>query len=249
METKKVRKQAKAPPVNDTAVPLETIPYEQAVSEGQEIVAKIEAAERGQLRLGELVAKLEKKYGDRTLAKFAEELGIAKCTLDRYQTVYWAWEGKLAPGPISTSYAVLREFATHPEREQIICKNPNLTKREAHELVRKRKYAAEEKQQQEQQDDWLKHNRKWFKHLVALANEASRAADVMEQCTPEQLENLLQAVDPSSLMYVRGGGRRLFHLANHLAELLGADVEEFTVPKASVPIERVHQEATAQVAA
>jgi hypothetical protein len=51
-------------------------------------------------------------------------------------------------------------------------------------------------------------------------------------------------IDPKLLMYVRGGGRMLFRVANRLAELLGEDLEE-----ASAPIERPHPEATAQVAA
>ena len=230
----------------DTSAPTDTIPYDKAVREGQAILAKIDDAERGQLRLGELAHKLEKKYGDRTLAKFAAEIGVAKCTLDRYQTVYRAWEGKLAPGPISTSYAVLRELQTHPDRAQIIRKNPNLTKREAHERMRELKGTAkdEREREQEQEDEWLKHDRKWFKDLVAIANEAARAAGVLDEYTPEQLDKLRQAVDPKLLMYVRGGGRMLFRVANRLAELLGEDLEE-----ASAPIERPHPEATAQVAA
>ena len=230
----------------DTSAPTDTIPYDKAVREGQAILAKIDDAERGQLRLGELAHKLEKKYGDRTLAKFAAEIGVAKCTLDRYQTVYRAWEGKLAPGPISTSYAVLRELQTHPDRAQIIRKNPNLTKREAHERMRELKGTAkdEREREQEQEDEWLKHDRKWFKDLVAIANEAARAAGVLDEYTPEQLDKLRQAADPKLLMYVRGGGRMLFRVANRLAELLGEDLEE-----ASAPIERPHPEATAQVAA
>ena len=230
----------------ETSAPTDTIPYDKAVREGQAILAKIDDAERGQLRLGELAHKLEKKYGDRTLAKFAAEIGIAKCTLDRYQTVYRAWEEKLAPGPISTSYAVLRELQTHPDRAQIIRKNPNLTKREAHERMRELKGTAkdEREREQEQEDEWLKHDRKWFKDLVAIANEAARAAGVLDEYTPEQLDKLRQAVDPKLLMYVRGGGRMLFRVANRLAELLGEDLEE-----ASAPIERPHPEATAQVAA
>jgi hypothetical protein len=227
----------------ETSAPTDTIPYEKAVREGQGIVLEIEAAERGQLRLGELAHKLEKKYADRTLAKFAAEIGVAKCTLDRYQTVYRAWEGKLALGPISTSYAVLRELQTHPDREQIIRKNPSITKREAHERMRELKGTAKEKQQ-DQEDEWLKDDRKWFKQLIAIANEASRVASVIDEYEPEQLDKLRQAVDPKLLMYVRGGGRMLFRVANRLAELLGEDLEE-----ASAPIERPHPEATAQVAA
>ena len=230
----------------ETSAPTDTINYDEAVHEAKGIVAKIDDAERGQLRLGELAHKLDKKYGDRTLAKFAAEIGVAKCTLDRYQTVYRAWEGKLAPGPISTSYAVLRELQTHPDRAQIIRKNPNLTKREAHERMRELKGAAKTKQEQEQEqeDEWLKHDRKWFKDLVAIAIEAARAAGVLDEYTPEQLDKLRQAVDPKLLMYVRGGGRMLFRVANRLAELLGEDLEE-----ASAPIERARQEARAQAAA
>ena len=229
-----------------TSTPTDTIPYDDAVSEGKEIVAKIGDAERGQLRLGELADNLEPKYKDRTLATYAKEIDVAKCTLDRYRTVYRAWAGKLAPGPNSVSYAVLRELSTHPEREQIIRENPNLTKREAHDLMRKQVYAAEEKRKQDQEDDWLKHSRKWFKDFVALANEAIRAAGVVAECTPEQLDTLLQAVEPGLLMYLRGGGRCLFNVANQLAELLGEEVEQF----ATKPIRRAEaEEATAQVAA
>jgi hypothetical protein len=226
----------------DTSGPTDIIPYDKAVREGQEIVLEIEAAERGQLRLGELAHKLEKKYADRTLAKFAAEIGVAKCTLDRYQTVYRAWEGKLALGPISTSYAVLRELQTHPDREQIIRKNPSITKREAHERMRELKGTAKEKQQ-DQEDEWLRDNRRWFKDLVAVANEASRVAGGVDLDDDEQLTKLLQSVDPALLMYVRGGGRMLFRVANRLAELLGVDLEE-----ASAPIERAYPEVQAAVA-
>jgi hypothetical protein len=212
----------------NTSAPTDTIPYDDAVSEGKEILAKIEDAERGQLRLGELADRLEPKYGDRTLAKFAKALDIAPCTLKRYLSVYRAWKGIGAPGPQSVSYSVLRELETHPDRAQIIQDRPNLTKREAHDLMRKYEGAAEEKQKQDQEDDWLKHSRKWFKDLVALANEVHRAACVADECTSEQLDNLLQVIDPGSLMYLHGAGRRLFNLANHLAELLGGEeVQQF----------------------
>jgi hypothetical protein len=150
----------------------------------------------------------------------------------------------LAPGPISTSYAVLRELATHPEREQIISKYPDLTKREAHDKMRKLKGSAKKKQQEEQENEWLKHDRKWFKDLVAIASEASRVAGMLDEYTPEQLDKLPQAIDPELLMCVRGSGRMLSRVANRLANLLGVDEEE-----ASAPIERAYPEAPAHVAA
>jgi hypothetical protein len=214
-------------PATDVAPPIEVIPYERAVREGQEIVLEIEAtAARGQLRLGELAHKVETKYKDRTLAKFAGEIGISACTLARYRDVYRAWANFCAPGRKSIpSYAVLRELATHPDREEMIRKHPNLTKREAHNLMRKRAYATKEEQEQEQEEDWVKHNRVWFKELCKIAQEASRTAAAVgvDKCTPEQQENLRQAVDPNLLMYLRASGRMLIHTADSLAALCGLD--------------------------
>ena len=227
----------------NTSAPTDEF-FDEAVREGKEILAQIDQAERGQFRLGALAHQVKTKYNDRSLARFAKEIGIAKCTLERYRTVYRAWEGKLAPGPISTSYAVLRELATRPEREQIISKYPDLTKREAHDKMRKLKGSAKKKQQEEQENEWLKHDRKWFKDLVAIASEASRVAGMLDEYTPEQLDKLPQAIDPELLMCVRGSGRMLSRVANRLANLLGVDEEE-----ASAPIERAYPEAPAHVAA
>jgi len=150
----------------DTTATADTISFDDAVREGKAIVAKIEDAkraledaERGQLRLGELAAKVETKYKDRTLAKFAKAIGIAPCTLARYRDVfraYEAYEDICAPGRESIPpYAVLRELATHPDREQIIRKHPDLTKREAQERMHKLRDAAKKKQEQEQEDGCL----------------------------------------------------------------------------------------------
>jgi hypothetical protein len=59
-------------------------------------------------------------------------------------------------------------------------------------------------------------------------------ADVVDQCAPEKLDNLLKAVDAHAVVNIRGSGRRLFNLANKLAELLGEEVQAF----ASEPIAR-----------
>ena len=133
----------------DTTPPTDTIPYDQAVAEGKKILAD---AERGQWRLGELAHNVEKGYGERKLAKFAEAIGVAPCTLLRYRDVYRAWKDICAPGRESIpSYAVLRELAAHPNHEQIIRDNPKITKREAYEL--RRKYQGKEKEKQKQEDE------------------------------------------------------------------------------------------------
>ena len=238
----------------DTTTPTDTIPYDQAVAEGKKILAD---AERGQWRLGELAHNVEKGYGERKLAKFAEAIGVAPCTLLRYRDVYRAWKDICAPGRKSISdipYSVLRELAGHKEREKIIHKDPNITKREAREEVRKLNGTAKKKQQQEQENAWLRDNRRWFNDLVAVANEASRVAGMVDLDDAEQLDKLLQAVDPGSLMYVRGGGRMLVNLADRLEALIEeqevSEPAEVSEPvEASAPIERAHPEAPAQAAA
>jgi hypothetical protein len=211
----------------DTSTPTEPIDFHEAVIEGKKILKEIDVAQRGQLRLGELADQLQIAYGDRNLAKFAQEIDLAACTLARYRDVYRAWKNIRAPGRESPSYAVLRELATHPDREKIIHDDPKITKREAHDLMRKQANATKEKQEQDQWDDWLKHNRVWFKELCKIVNEAARTATVvdLDECTPEQQENLRQAVDPNLLLSVRHSGRMLIHTADRLAELCGLDPE------------------------
>jgi hypothetical protein len=206
----------------DTSAPTETISFDEAVIEGKAIIAKIEEAERGQLRLGELADQLETQYGDRTLAKFAKALNIAPCTLARYRDVYRAWDGAGIRAPGRLSYAVLRELATHPDRAEIIRDRPDLTKRAAQDEMRKHKNGGQEKKEAAQEAEWLRHNRKWFKDLVTLANEAtSAAAFAHNECTTdEQWRRLLDAIEPGQLMYVGRGGRMLVWLADLLERLL-----------------------------
>jgi protein required for attachment to host cells len=234
-------------------MPADIIEYDQAVREGRQIVAQIDdVTKRGQLRLGELAAKVETKYKDRTLAKFAAEINIAACTLARYRDVYKAWANICAPGRQSCSYAVLRELATHPARETIVRNNPNLTKRAARDLMHKLKGAEEEHRQEEQENDWLKDNRRWFRALCTRALEVSRMVEVALNLTPEKQGELVQVVEPLMLGELRMYGRMLVELANHLERLFEAEeAAEQPEPEdveVSAPIERAQPEATAQAA-
>jgi hypothetical protein len=193
---------------------------------------------------------VEPKYGDRTLAKFAAAaIVVAPCTLARYRDVYRAWKDICAPGRELPSYSVLRELAPHANRAQIIRDNPDITKSEAHALMRKQGHAVKEQQEQEQEAEWQRHNRKWFKDLVELANEATRMAGVVDECTPEQLDNLLKAVDPTMLMYVRGGGLSLIKVATALATRLGAEEELGPHAEAEALLEQAKAEASTRMAA
>jgi hypothetical protein len=211
------RKQNKAQ-TTDSNSSANTIPYDQAVAEGKDIVAE---EKRGQLRLGQLAHNVEKKYGDRTLAKFAKEIGISPCTLERHQSVYRAWKEKPAPGPVC--YAVLRALQDHPDRYNIVKENPNLTQAKARDKMRDYKDAGKEKVAGKKKGsaDWDRHAKRWFKNVLTLANDAIRTAEVARQCsTPEQRDNLLMAVDPHLVADVREGGKALVELADWLEERL-----------------------------
>jgi hypothetical protein len=64
------------------------IKYEHAVREG---VTMLRQEERNQWRWGEIAHCLEPKYGDSTLERFADEVGINYQTLLNYQAMWRAW--------------------------------------------------------------------------------------------------------------------------------------------------------------
>ena len=127
----------------------ELIPYNDAVREGKELVRGLDS-EDAQFRLGELAHRHKPVYGEGTLRRYAEAIGIVLCTLERYRTVYRAWADILAPGR-KLSYAVARALANHPDRAEIIRENPKITKRKAEELMRQ--YRAQNGGQEPDDDD------------------------------------------------------------------------------------------------
>jgi hypothetical protein len=62
--------------------PTERIDFHKAVIEARGLLAQMDV---GYYRLGQLGYEVAEaaEYRDRTLAKFAEEIRVAKCTLDR----------------------------------------------------------------------------------------------------------------------------------------------------------------------
>jgi hypothetical protein len=227
-----------ATPATDTKAPTdERINYYKAVAEAREILATIDSAERGYFRLGQLAHERVEAadYGDRTLAKFADDVGVAKCTLDRYATVYKAWKGILAPGPKTPSYSVLRELAPHaddPACKKAILDDPNITKREARDLKRRLKGVEEEKAKEAQETEWLKDIRRGLRELYDHAEEAYRAAEVWLNCTPEKQRELLQVAEGLQLMNLGLYGRTIAKFGDHFEAMTGAEQE---APETAAP--------------
>src|SRR5271169_4202003 len=89
------------------------------------------------MQLGELADKVKTSYGKGTLSRFAVEIGITPCVLERYRSVFRKWRNS-APGLELPPYSVARELVGHPDRVEIVRNNPTITRREARALMRAR---------------------------------------------------------------------------------------------------------------
>lgn len=181
----------------------EQIPYNDAVREGKELVHRLDS-EVDRMRLGELAHKVEPVYGEGTLKKFADAIGIVKCTLERYRTVYRAWADISAPG-LKLSYAVARALAKHPDRAEIVTSNPDITKREAED--RARKYRAEsgddepdagDEADDDAGDEPELSESAWAGRMLIAANKAAGAARIEEWTRFEVGPGLMHAVEQTA---------------------------------------------------
>jgi hypothetical protein len=119
-------------PAAIAATTPDAIPYDEAVK-GKEIVANISGK---QWALGDLAADVGDAYGVIRLEQFAKDINFhgAPCTLGRYRDVCRAWPKNR---PRARFFSSAKILATHPGRWEIVERNPEISKREASELMRK----------------------------------------------------------------------------------------------------------------
>ena len=119
-----------------------TILWDDAVDEGILLVQHIE---HSQMRLGEIADTLEPKYGESTLARYAQELLNAN-TLQNYRSVYRTWheDPQVKEFP---KFSIAKALVKHPDRAKIVGEAPDITEREARD---KSKQFKEEQAKYEQ---------------------------------------------------------------------------------------------------
>jgi hypothetical protein len=210
----------------DASAPTETIPWDEAVTEGKALVARIKAAESDQLRLGELAHKVvHPKYRDRTFAKYAEKLGIESNTLAHYRTVYRAYANILPPAAKLPSFEVLKVLAAHPDRAELIKAEPKMSKRraEVHRVLKDHAHRGEILSEnpglsctRKARELMAEHDagdangagngkgadrdERWLRNVLIRANDdIDEAAFVDEPMTPAQLCDLLNVIEPDAL--------------------------------------------------
>jgi hypothetical protein len=181
--------------------------WREAVMEGKAIVAKIDD---DWWRLAELADRITTKYGEKTLSKYAAEIGAVACTLERRLSTYRRWNEIPAAPP--ESYAVAQALQAHPNRAEIIQANPNITTAEARDKMREWRGGGEVEVHQDQ--DW----KRWFAKLVVAAQDIVAEVNISAM-TPESRRILLSAVEPKLLPTLRDAGEALIQLADKLDQI------------------------------
>jgi hypothetical protein len=105
--------------------------YQELVRQGK---IAMQDESNAQWRLGELADKaINPQYGDRTLEKYAKDIGINPGTLINYRSTYRAWAGqKHRPGVFCVARALNPIANKDPDRVQkLISLDPNITEDEA----------------------------------------------------------------------------------------------------------------------
>jgi hypothetical protein len=107
--------------------------WDEAVEEGKRLIGDLEA---NQMRIGEVDDKLEPKYDDSTLARYAQIMETNVNTLQNYRSVYRTWheDPKVKTFP---KFSIAKALVRHPDRAKKVEERPNITEREAKEETKK----------------------------------------------------------------------------------------------------------------
>lgn len=107
----------------------QAVRYDEAVRQAKKLTAQY------QWEIGDLANRLEPKYGDQTLKRFAEDIGIPYSTLRKYTLTAGAYPENVRARTIS--FDTHKELASHPDRVTILDSKP--TRDEAREIMKERK--------------------------------------------------------------------------------------------------------------
>jgi hypothetical protein len=103
--------------------------YKHYVEQGRQAVKNIH---NSQCALGALAYNVRIEYGKSRLQQYADDIGAEYAALLHYRRTWQAW---LTPQGRPESYSVAEALNPHPDRYKIVAKFPNLTVRQALEIV------------------------------------------------------------------------------------------------------------------
>lgn len=141
--------------------------YKKLVSEGRTAAASM-------WKLGELASRVEKKYGESTLKKYATDIGMNYTTLRNARLTCLAWPNE---NDRPRSFSIAQDLAAQPDRAKIIARRPNIKQDEVRNIVRARNAAEPKKPKEEKSKKVAKvkqtkkvNDLKYFTDLVSIIN-------------------------------------------------------------------------------
>jgi hypothetical protein len=123
--------------------------YEALVKKAIDALAQKSGA---QWIIAECAAKIEKKYGESTLERFANEINLDYSTIRYYRITFQAWQD--IPQNVGwPTFWTAKELNRHPDRFQIISEKPDITKLEARQIMVEYDHRREQEDEEELRDN------------------------------------------------------------------------------------------------
>jgi hypothetical protein len=215
LPTKRTRKRARP----DAAIPYDA----KAIAKGKRLVATLKAGDEAEWKLGELADRLEPKYGKKTLANFASEIGLTADRLNRCRSTYRAWKDIKIKGT-SPKFGVAQALAAHPLRDTIFKEHPKLTVRQARTFMRDWRTAHPAEDHNMTGDE----ARRWFATAIKHAADSVKYGyPARSHLDPDILEQALDRPD-AAIATLRSASRAFASLADAVERAL---VPQLALPK------------------
>jgi hypothetical protein len=207
-----------------TTTDIDEAEYLAAVKEGKAICATVSGK---QWALGDLTAQVAKAYGENRLEQFAVDINFdgETSTLSRYRSVCLAFP---KTGGRPRFFASAQILQGRDDRFQIVTANPNISVREARELMREEQGTPTQAEQSaENKDDdnvnsgekgakaegakktreeWSKDLSSFYSDGLEVANKVIAMKNSIQQCTPEKKASLKKGVTPVWAEKIEQGG-------------------------------------------
>jgi hypothetical protein len=188
------------------------IPYETGVAICEPRHAQINAQIKANwLVTCDVADRLEPKYGRKTHAQFAADIGADYDTLKRYLSTYRAWKphwGGAPPKSLPASWAVLQAFAPDPAFGIDTLKhNPNITQDDARDAMAIRKGGRRKPKPPPQKEGWQENQAYVLGDIMRAVQLINNHANFMEDYDeqPERERGLAKRVEalPTLLQEVK----------------------------------------------
>jgi hypothetical protein len=152
------------------------------VAEGKEIAGR---KDKDQWHLGELASKVERDYGKNLLGRYASDIGENPATLAGARTTALAWPDKKMRPP---NFSLAKDLNRHPDRADIVHKNPSITREEARAIMKKWRAAQPTKSGSKKKQPAIPPD-------VPLNNRRQQEAEVERQLA-DRVEDWMQKIKP-----------------------------------------------------